>query len=230
MASRLAQQLRDEAKPKAGWHNIWNWVWLLVMLVGVGVSFGFHQKAQAYKYRAHQVSQQAAYWQNKVNKLEAKNNRIIYLPKHGDIHLTNEQTKSVQFLMSFASQITNFDGQTDYNTNYRYAKTVGIHDPKFWSDFMQSPYDNDHNPVIKLENLRLSNVRTQVIVTGDNTYIVLATYIPYHNTSDLYQKKHLRTQTYVFDVQGQKGNWTKFQLMPGMNSNEEVVNAGDLEK
>lgn len=230
MASRLAQQLRDKATPKTGVHNPWNWVWLAVIVVMMVVSYGMHQKSQAYLMKAHQLSQQTSYWQAKVNKLEARNNRTIYLPKHGDAHLSKQQAQSVQFLTSFVAQVTTFDGQTDYNTNYRYAKTVGIHDPKFWSNFMQPPYDKDHNPIVNMTNIKLTNVRTQVLVTGDNTYIVVATYIPYHNSSDLYQKRHLQTQTYVFDVQGQKGNWTKFQLIQDMNVNEQIIKAGDLEK
>ena len=56
-----------------------------------------------------------------------------------------------------------------------------------------------------------------------------ATYIPYHNTSDLYQEKSLETRTYVFDVQGKVGNWTKMQLMTNVDMDAQSILAGDLE-
>lgn len=206
-----------------------NIIWFVVTVLLFGVAGGFWYQANHYKKLDVSMSKQVNKLQSQVDKLTAKNSRTIYLPKAGDVKMSSEQEKSVQYLSDFFSKVTDFSSQVGYNTNYQMAKRAGIHDPKFWSGFMESPYDKDGTPVVSAENIRLKNVRTQTIVTGPDTYIVTATYIPYHNTSDLYQEKSLETRTYVFDVQGKVGNWTKMQLMTNVDMDAQSILAGDLE-
>lgn len=206
-----------------------NIAWAIVVLILFGVAVFTQQQANHYKTLDQSMSRQAKSWQKRVDEITAKNNRTIYLPKPGNVHMTKDQQKSVQFLNGFFGDITTFTSQVAYNTNYREAKKAGIHDNDFWTKFMEAPYDKDGTPIVSSENIRMKNVRTQVIVTGDDSYIVTATYIPYHNSSDLYQESKLETRTYVFDVQGHVGNWTKMRLMQNIDMNAQIIQAGDLE-
>lgn len=206
-----------------------NIIWAVVVMVLAGVAIGLHVRANHYQKLDEVAAQQAKTWQDKVDYLTSKNARTIYLPKSGDVKMTNEQEKSVQFLSQFFAQITDFSSQTGYNTNYDLAKRSGIHDPAFWNKFMEKPYDKDGAGIVDAENIKMKNVRVQTIVTGPDSYIVTSTYVPYHNSSDLYQQSHLQTRTYVFDVQGHVGNWKKFQLMQDIDMNAEEIKVGDLD-
>lgn len=206
-----------------------NIVWAVVVILLF--CFAGYMQVQANHYKAldQATSKQVKSWQKWLDALTAKNNRTIYLPKPGNVHMTKDQQQSVQFLNKFFADMTTFTSQVAYNTNYREAKRAGIHDDAFWTKFMEAPYDRDGTPIVSAENIRMKNVRTQVIITGDDSYIVTATYIPYHNSSDLYQEDKLETRTYVFDVQGHVGDWSKMQLMQNIDMNAQIIQAGDLE-
>lgn len=206
-----------------------NIIWAVAVIVLFGAAAWIGHNANQYRAKDLALSRQVKLWQKRVDAITAKNSRTIYLPKPGNVHMTKDQQKSVQFLSSFFADMTTFTSQVAYNTNYKEAKQAGIYDSEFWSKFMEAPYDKDGTPIVSAENIRLKNVRTQVIVTGDNSYIVTATYIPYHNSSDLYQEPKLETRTYVFEVQGSVGNWTKMRLMQNIDMNAQVIQAGDLE-
>lgn len=206
-----------------------NIIWAVAVIALFGAAVWIGHNANQYRTKDLALSRQVKLWQKRVDAITAKNSRTIYLPKPGNVHMTKDQQNSVQFLSKFFADMTTFTSQVAYNTNYKEAKQAGIHDSEFWSKFMEAPYDKDGTPIVSAENIRLKNVRTQVIVTGDNSYIVTATYIPYHNSSDLYQEPKLETRTYVFEVQGSVGNWTKMRLMQNVDMNAQVVQAGDLE-
>lgn len=174
------------------------------------------------------VSAQVDYWQSKLDKLIAKNNRVIYLPKAGDVHLTSSQAKSVEWLSSFFTQITTFDNTTAYATNYRLAKR-SIHDSQFYDTFMTAPVDKSGSSTVVATNLKLKNVRTQVIVTGSDTYQVVVTYIPYHAMSDLYQESSLTTLTQIFNVKGVAGDYSQMQIDNDMLPNGVTVKASAVE-
>ena len=206
-----------------------NIIWAMVVVILSGVAVGLHMRGNHYKDLDQTAAVNAKIWRDRVDTLITKNARTIYLPKSGDVKMSKDQEKSVRFLSQFFAQITDFSSQTGYNTNYRLAKSSGIHDPAFWNKFMEAPYDKNGNGIVDAENIKMKNVRVQTIVTGPDSYIVTSTYIPYHNSSDLYQESHLQTRTYVFDVQGHVGNWKKFQLMPNMDMDAQEIRAGDLE-
>lgn len=206
-----------------------NIIWAVAVVALFGAAAWIGHNANQYRAKDSALSRQVKLWQKRVDAITAKNSRTVYLPKPGNVHMTKDQQKSVQFLSSFFADMTTFTSQVAYNTNYKEAKQAGIHDSEFWSKFMEAPYDKDGTPIVSAENIRLKNVRTQVIVTGDNSYIVTATYIPYHNSSDLYQEPKLETRTYVFEVQGSVGNWSKMRLMQNVDMNAQVIQAGDLE-
>ena len=206
-----------------------NIIWAVVLILMFMVAGITQWRTNVIKQNDRQLNVTLATWKDKLSNLEAKNSRTIYLPKAGNVNLTSEQRKSITFLNSFFAQVTTFTSQTSYETNYQMAKNSGIHDKEFWNGFLEPPVDRDGMKIVDAENVRMKNIRTQVIVTGKDTYLVTATYIPYHNESDLYQERKLQTRTYVFDVQGQVGNWSKMRLMKDIDMNAQTVTAGELE-
>lgn len=206
----------------------WNVLFAVVCLIGVGViSYVQYQRIITIRDQKA-VSAQVDKWQTKLDKLTTKNSRIIYLPKAGDINLTESQTKSIKWLSSFFTQITTFSNPTAYASNYRLAQRT-VHDDQFFSTFMTKPVDQNNNSTVVSTNLKLKNVRTQVIVTGADTYQVVVTYIPYHALSDLYQESSLTTLTQIFNVKGTAGNYSEMRLDTNMLPNTTIVKAGDIE-
>lgn len=196
---------------------------LLLLLLAVG-GYDYHQRQRL-------AAQTAVlnHLQDQVDALSDKNNRTIYLPQPGDFQVSPEQKKSMDFLNRFFSSITDFSSQSDYNTNYREAKSAGISDPYFWNKFMEKPYDKDGMGTVDAEHIKFRNIRTQVLLNGPSSYIVIVTYVPYRNSSDLYQLHKLQTQTYFFDVHGVIGHWDKMRVMSSMDANAKVIRVGDLD-
>lgn len=206
----------------------WNVLFGIVCLVMIAV-IGYVRYQRNNLVRDNvKVSEQVDNWQSKLDKLIAKNNRIIYLPKAGNVNLTSSQAKSVEWLSSFFTQITTFNNATAYATNYRLAQQ-SIHDSQFYDTFMTAPVDKSGNSTVVATNLKLKNVRTQVIVTGPDTYQVVVTYIPYHAMSDLYQESSLTTLTQIFNAKGVAGNYSQMQIDNDMLPNGVSVKANEVE-
>ena len=163
-----------------------NIIWAVVVMVLAGVAIGLHVRANHYQKLDEVAARQAKTWQDKVDYLTSKNARTIYLPKSGDIKMTDEQENSVQFLSQFFAQITDFSSQTGYNTNYDLAKSSGIHDPAFWNKFMEKPYDKNGAGIVDAENIKMKNV----YATGD--YLGM-------NSENIYVDHLDLVGNYVFD-------------------------------
>lgn len=198
---------------------------VLLLLIAFGLHMSNMKHLQTVVAQNKVISKKKA----QLDKLQARNDRVIYLPKAGDVNITPEQEKSIQFLNSFFTRITTYRGQTAYDTNYRFAKQAGIKDKRFFDSYLNQPYSHGIG-IVKASNVLMDNVRTQVIVTGKDSYTVLVTYIPYHNSSDLYQRKSLKTLTNVFDVQGKPGNWTKMQPISDIKPLNTEMLVNDLEQ
>jgi hypothetical protein len=206
----------------------WNVLFGVVCLIMIAVIGYTQYQRQGLERDNVKVSAQVDHWQSKLDKLVAKNRRVIYLPKAGDVNLTATQAKSVEWLSSFFTQITTFDNTTAYATNYRLAKR-SVHDSQFYDTFMTAPVDNSGSSTVVATNLKLKNVRTQVIVTGSDTYQVVVTYIPYHAMSDLYQESSLTTLTQIFNVKGTAGNYSQMRIDNDMLPNGVTVKANSVE-
>lgn len=200
-----------------------------VVLLALAVLIGYLQIQATQLNRADTVAAASlSKWQNKLDKLQQRNDRIVYLPKAGDVNLSNTQVKTVQELSSLFTQLTTFNNSTTYATNYKYAKSI-VNDSSFFDDFLLNPVDDSGHSIVSASNLKMKNVRTQVVVTGDNTYRVAVTYIPYHAASDLYQESSLTTLTQIFNVTGSVGDYSKMSIDTTMQPNSMVVKAGDIE-
>lgn len=216
----------DEDEP---WlFNRGNLIFLAVVIVFAGW-IGWLQ------YRTHMIQAQDAKqvklmhkWQNKVDALVEKNDRTIYLPKAGDAHLTKTQQQGITQLTQLFVKITNFNNPTGYQTAYNYAKSI-VSDQSFFDNFLTAPKDKDGGNVVTGTNIKLSNVRTEVLVTGSDTYTVIVTYIPYHAHSDLYQRQKLQTRSRIFNVQGTPGHWTKCEQATDMDPNAITYHVSDIE-
>lgn len=206
-----------------------NLVWLVICLIFAG-AIGFLQ----YRIKMIQNQDNAQVkmmhkWQSKVDALVSKNNRVIYLPKSGDLQLTKTQEASVTQLTELFSRITDFNSSTGYGTAYRYAKSI-VKDQGFFQNYLTNPVDSNGQSVVDGTNLKFRNIRTQVLVTGKDTYTVIVTYVPYHSHSDLYQQSKLETQSQIFYLQGTPGNWTKCQVASDMEPNTTIYRVHDIEQ
>ena len=95
---------------------------------------------------------------------------------------------------------------------------------KYW----QAPYDHG-TPVVEAQNIKMKNVRTQVLVTGPQAYTVIVTYIPYHSHSDLYQQKKLETRSRIYYVKGTANNWVQVEEAQDMEPNTQIYYDSDIE-
>ena len=206
----------------------WNILFGFICLIMIAVIGYVQYQRQSLVRDNVEISSKIDNVQSKLNKLIVKNKRIIYLPKAGDVNLTNSQAKSVEWLSSFFTQITTFDNTTAYATNYRLAKR-SVHDSKFYDTFMTAPVDKSGSSTVVATNLKLKNIRTQVIVTGPDTYQVVVTYIPYHAMSDLYQESSLTTLTQIFNVKGTAGDYSQMSIDNEMLPNGVTVTASSVE-
>lgn len=204
-----------------------NMIWLISLLVLGGVWGGLYHSVQVHRTQNVQVAKQVKLWQGRVDRLRAKNDRTIYLPKPGDVNLSPEQVKAVENLTSLFTQMTTFTGQTEYNSNFQLAKQQ-IKDQQFFTKYWQSPYDHGV-PVVEAQNIRMKNIRTQVLITGPQAYTVIVTYIPYHSHSDLYQQKKLQTRSRIYYVKGTPYHWTHVEEAQDMQPNTQIYYDSDIE-
>lgn len=204
-----------------------NILWLVTCLVLGAVIGGIVYAKNQVVEQNHQQEKQLANLNHKLDRLQAKNDRVIYLPKPGDLNLSSSQVKSVSWLTQFFNRMTTFDNRTTYRTNYDYAKEH-VHDKTFFRDFLSNPTDDEGGSLIDATNIKMEAVRTQVIVTGDDSYQVIVTYVPYHASSDLYQRNKLQTMSQVFDVKGQPGDYSQMKLNDEVITNGRVVTVGSL--
>ena len=204
-----------------------NMVFVAVVLVLLGViGYNYHLLLDAEK-KQDSLKSELKVWQRKVDKVIAKSNTVVYLPKSGDINLSDSQVESVQFLTDFFSRITTFSNSTAYATNYRMVKKH-VDDSSFFENFMNSPTSDDGKDVVKMQNLYMKNEQVVVLVTGEDTYQVFVTYVPYHASSDLYQESKLYTVTRVFDVQGSNDKFTKMSLNNNFATDGLRIKVSDL--
>lgn len=201
---------------------------VLVCAALLGSILVFNNKTAKIKAKDATTVRNIKHLQNKLDQLLAKNERTIYMPKPGDVNLTATQIKTVKWLTSFFSQITTFDNPTAYHTNYDLAKR-NMKDAQFFKDFMTPPDNTQGNSNVLLSNIKLSNVRTQVLVMGPEKYQVITTYIPYHNTSDLYQRDKLTTLSQAFDIEGTIGNFTTARINKDINMDYSQVPVNEID-
>lgn len=208
--------------------NKTNLLYVLFLAVILGASGFEYYKTLDVKAKNDVLVNKANKLQTKLDKLTAQNNQIVYVPRVGDADLSKNQVKMIEFLTKFFSRVTTFSTSTEYKTNYDYAKSV-IHDQAFFDQFMNAPVADGVDRV-KAQNIKMKCEQVQVIITGDDSYQVFVTYVPYHNSSDLYQESKLYTLTKVFDVQGDVSNITKMALNTDFIDNALSRTVSDLKE
>lgn len=205
-----------------------NLLYVLFLVAILGVSGYEYYKTTEVKTKNEVLVNKSSKLQYKLDKLTKQNNQIVYVPRVGDANLSKNQVKMIKFLTKFFAQMTTFSTSTEYKTNYNYAKSI-INDQAFFDQFMNAPVVDGVNR-IKAQNIKMKSEQVQVVITGDNSYQVFVTYVPYHNSSDLYQESELYTMTKVFDVQGTKSNITKMALNTDFVDNSLSRTVSDLKK
>lgn len=213
-----------EYEKRAKYTNVFCW---LVIILLLGTWGGLYYVAHQYQQQNIQLVKQNRLWQDKLDHLRSKNERTIYLPKAGDAKLSHGQVEAIKDLTSLFSRLTTFGSQHEYNQNYQMAKHE-IENPEFFRKYWQAPYDHG-TPVVEAQNIKMKNVRTQVLVTGPQTYTVIVTYIPYHSHSDLYQQKKLETRSRIYYVKGTANNWVQVEEAQDMEPNTQIYYDSDIE-
>ena len=205
-----------------------NLLYLLFLVFILGASGYEYYKTAEVKTKNDALVNKSSKLQYKLDKLTEQNSQIVYVPRVGDANLSKNQVEMIEFLTKFFARITTFSTSTEYKTNYDYAKSI-INDQAFFDQFMNTPVA-DGVDRIKAQNIKMKSEQIQVVITGDDSYQVFVTYVPYHNSSDLYQESKLYTMTKVFDVQGTKSNITKMALNTDFIDNSLSRTVSDLKE
>ena len=187
--------------------NLWvTLIAVVAIVVGLGSAGWVHHLHQ----KDSQVVNQIGQWSTRNKELVAKQRATIYLPKPGNVNLTTGQVVGVKQLYELGNRMTTFEDQATYNKTYRWAKSI-VSDKNLFDTFLTSPTTDGINNIEAL-NLRMKSERVLVEVLGPQDYRLWMTYVPYHNTSDLYQENKLVTKTTVLDVHGRKNHWDKMTI------------------
>lgn len=196
------------------WYQRFDWdkvLYAVWILLGCYLLFGFYQQHK-YHQELRQLNIIQMQWGKRSDAAQARIAHGVLVPSKVAGNLTKQEGKTVGFLTQLFSDSLTYDDGASYNQARRDAKRY-ISDPAFFKDFFTTAADPDGKNVVDIAGFAGATNEVNVYPLGGTHYLVNAVYTPYHDHSDLNQKKQLTSLNYVFDVNATYGKVTSCKLM-----------------
>lgn len=202
---------------KASWLDGVNWEYVLYglwVLLTISLAFLVSNRFK-YEKDLKLVNQTQLLWSQRSDRAQAKINHGIIVPSKKSGNLTVQEGKTVKFLNDLFTEVSTYTSSEEYAQARRDAKRV-VSDPAFFTTFFPQDKTMDGD-LIDIISQKSTVHDVEVFPTGGTHYYVILSATPYHDASDLYQRKKLTSNNYVFDVSATSTKVSRCQQLTDFN-------------